>query len=227
MRRNQGVGELGVALWFLVAAFVALMIGRARAETAPVEPAPARTAPADPAPARTAAAEPAPPRTAPVVPSVAQPSPALAEGPSAVDLAAKTFRGQVLFSDVLIAPAAAFPSGDALVAALQRLKRSSVQGTDGFWRLHAVAFPSPVPTTASIELRATDTTEGSPRKLIKVFEIAAQPGQAELPIPDLVLTGVMGFQRGHRYELAVVGAGDQDAGAVKEDVYARGVVTLR
>jgi len=36
----------------------------------------------------------------------------------------------------------------------------------------------------------------------------------------------MGFQRGHRYELAVVGGGDEDAGAGKGDVYAQGVITL-
>lgn len=201
MRRNSGVGELGVAFWFLVAAFFALMIGRARAETAPAAPAP-------------------------VVASVSQPSPALDEGLSAVDVAAKAFRGQVLFSDVLIAPASAFPPGDAMVGALQRLKRSSVQGTDGFWRLHAVAFPSPVPPGGSYRLRATDTTPGKDRKQIKVFEISAQPGQSELEISDLVLTDVMGFQRGHRYELAVVGGADDDAGAGKEDVYAQGVITL-
>jgi hypothetical protein len=206
MRRNNGVGELGVAFWFLVAAFFALMIGRARAETAP---------------AATPAAHPAP-----VVASVSQPSPALDEGPSAVDVAAKTFRGQVLFSDVMIAPASAFPSGDAMVGALQRLKRASVQGTDGFWRLHVVAFPSPVPSSGTYRLRATDTTGGKERKQIKVFEIAAQPGQPELEISDLVLTDVMGFERGHRYELSVVAGGDEDAGAGKADVYAQGVITL-
>ena len=216
MRRNSGVGELGVAFWFLVAAFFALMIGRARAETAP--------APAHPAPAPAVAPAAAPP--APVLASVSQPSPAVDEGPSAVDLAAKTFRGQVLFSDVLIAPASAFPPGDAMVGALQRLKRSAVQGTDGFWRLHAVAFPSPLPPGGSYRLRATDTTPGKDRKAIRVFEISAQPGQAELEIPDLVLTDVMGFQRGHRYELAVVGGADEDAGAGKGDVYAQGVITL-
>lgn len=203
MRRNSGVGELGVAFWFLVAAFFALMMGRARAETPP------------------AAAPPAP-----VVASVSQPAPALDEGPSAIDVAAKTFRGQVLFSDVMIAPASAFPSGDAMVGALQRLKRSSVQGTDGFWRLHAVAFPSPLPPGGTYRLRATDTTSGKDRKQIKVFEINAPAGQSELAISDLVLTDVMGFQRGHRYELAVVGGADEDAGAGKEDVYAQGVITL-
>ncbi len=45
-------------------------------------------------------------------------------------------------------------------------------------------------------------------------------------MPDLVLTDVMGFKAGHSYEIAVVGAGDADAGAGKEDVYAQGVITL-
>jgi len=74
--------------------------------------------------------------------------------------------------------------------------------------------------------RATDTTAGKDRKQIKVFEISAPAGQSELAISDLVLTDVMGFQRGHRYELAVVGGGDEDAGAGKGDVYAQGVITL-
>ncbi len=79
-------------------------------------------------------------------------------------MAAKAFRGQVLFSDVMIAPASAFPSGDAMVTALQRLKRSSVEGTGGFWRLHVVAFPNPVPTGGTYRLLAKDTTEGQPHK---------------------------------------------------------------
>ena len=196
-------GEVGIGLWFLVAAFVTMMVGRAHAEQAP------------------------PPRPTPVVASLTPP-PSLvpATGPLAVDVAAKTFRGQVLFSDVLIAPASAFPSGDAMVTALQRLKRSSVQGTDGFWRVHAVAFPSPVPTGGSYRLLATDTTAGQPRKQVKVFEISGQPGQAELEISDLVLTDVMGFERGHRYELEVVGGDDGGAGAGKADVFAQGVITL-
>lgn len=202
MRRRWGEGELGVALWFLVAAFVALMIGRAHAEPAP------------------------PPHAAPAITPAAPPAPAPAEGATAVDAAAKAFHGQVLFSDVMIAPASAFPSGDAMVGALQRLKRQSVQGTDGFWRLHAVAFPSPVPTSGTYRLRATDTTNDKQRKQVKVFEISGQPGQPELEISDLVLTDVMGFQRGHRYELAVIGGGEDDATAGKADVYAQGVITL-
>jgi hypothetical protein len=195
-------GEAGIALWFLVAAFVALMMGRARAEPAP-QPA------------------------APVVASMApSPETAAPSAPLAVDVAAKAFRGQVLFSDVMIAPASAFPSGDAMVTALQRLKRSSVEGTGGFWRLHVVAFPSPVPTGGTYRLLATDTTEGQPHKQVKEFQIGGQPGQAELEISDLVLTDVMGFQRGHRYELQVVSEGADEGAAGKADVCAKGVITL-
>ncbi|MES1166162.1 MAG: hypothetical protein ABUR63_10410 [Verrucomicrobiota bacterium] len=193
---------MGIALWLLVAAFAALMIGRAHAEEA-----------------RPAAGP-------PVVASMAQPSTSTPEGASAVDAAAKAFRGQVILSDVMIAPAAAFPSGDAMVGALQRLKRTTVHGVDGFWRLHMVAFPSPVPAGGTFRLRATDTADGKQPKPIRVFEISAQPGHPEVEMPDLVLTDVMGFKPGHSYEIAVVGSGDAGEGAGKEDVYAQGVITL-
>jgi hypothetical protein len=196
MRRTNGP-EVGIAFWFLVAAFMALMMGRARAEEAP---------------------------SAPSAPSALATTPA--PGLSAVDVAAKTFRGQVVFSDVLIAPAAEFPSGDALVGALQRLKRSAVQGTDGFWRLHMVAFPSPVPSSGTYRLRATDTTNPKERKQVKVFEIGGPASRPELEVKDLVLTDVMGFKPGHRYEIAVIGTGDDEGTAGKEDVYAQGVITL-
>jgi hypothetical protein len=198
MRRSGP--EVGIAFWFLVAAFMALIVGRARA----AEPAPA---------------EPPPPGPSALVTT---PTP----GPSAVDVAAKAFRGQIVFSDVMIAPAAVFPSGDALVGALQRLKRSTVQGTEGFWRLHMVAFPSPVPPGGTYRLRATDTTNPKERKQVKVFEIGGQAGQAELEVKDLVLTDVMGFKSGHRYEIAVMSSGDDEGAAGKEDVYAQGVITL-
>jgi hypothetical protein len=213
MRRNGQGPEVGIAFWFLVAAFMALMMGRARAaEPVPAEPAPAAQVPAVPAP---------PAASAPSA-LITTPAPGL----SAVDVAAKTFRGQVVFSDVLIAPAADFPSGDAMVGALQRLKRSTVQGTEGFWRMHMVAFPSPVPPGGTYRLRATDTTNPKARKQVKVFEIGAQAGQPELEVKDLVLTDVMGFKPGHSYEIAVVGAGDDPAATGKEDVYAQGVITL-
>ena len=178
MRQNGK--EARIALWFLVAAFAALMIGRAHAEE--VRPAPAAPAVAAPAAAPVAARPPRrcdprrrprtlrrPPPCAPhrrrpgraappVVASMSQPSASTSEG-LRVDAAAKAFRGQVILSDVMIAPAAAFPSGDAMVGALQRLKRSTVYGADGFWRLHMVAFPSPAPAGGTYRLRATDTTD--------------------------------------------------------------------
>jgi len=271
MRQNGN--ELGIALWFLVAAFAALMIGRAHAEELRPGTAPAATAPAaapaapaapatvtSPAPAATRAAGLAPagapataasvtaPATAspagtasrpvaaasavapsaavaapPVLASMSQPPSSTPDGASAVDAAAKTFRGQVILSDVMIAPASAFTSGDAMVGALQRLKRSTVHGTDGFWRLHMIAFPSPAPAGGTYRLRATDTADGKQRKPIRVFEISAQPGHSEVEMPDLVLTDHMGFKAGHSYEIAVVGS---DSGAGKEDVYAQGVITL-
>lgn len=243
MRQNGN--ELGIAFWFLVAAFAALMIGRAHAEEAPR--APAAIAPAAAASPRANASTPPVPAAAPasapstvaaggpaaaalvappVVASMSQPSASTPEGSSAVDSAAKAFRGQVILSDVMIAPASAFTSGDAMVSALHRLKRTTVQGVDGFWRLHMVAFPSPVPAGGTYRLRATDTAEGKQHKPTRVFEISAQPGHPEVEMPDLVLTDVMGFKAGHSYEIAVVGTGDAETGAGKEDVYAQGVITL-
>ena len=220
MRQNGN--EAGVALWLLVvAAFAALMIGRAHAEEA--RPAPAAPAALAPAPApHAAAAVAAPPASAapapaapaaaapaiaapPVVASMSQPAASPPEGALAVDAAARTFRGQVILSDVMIAPAAAFTSGDAMVGALQRLKRSTVHGVDGFWRLHMIAFPSPAPADGTYRLRATDTSDRKQRKPVKVFEISAQPGHPEVEMPDLVLTDVMGFKAGHSYDIAVVG----------------------
>ncbi len=61
---------------------------------------------------------------------------------------------------------------------------------------------------------------------MKVFEVGGQAGKPELEISDLVLTDVMGFQRGHRYELQVVSDGADDVPAGKADVCAQGVITL-
>jgi len=113
-----------------------------------------------------------------------------------------------------------------MVGALQRLKRSTVHGVDGFWRLHMIAFPSPLPAGGTYRLRATDTASGKQHQPTKVFEISPQPGHPEVEMPDLVLTDVMGFKAGHSYRIAIVGGGDAETGAGKEDVYAQGVITL-
>jgi hypothetical protein len=135
------------------------------------------------------------------------------------------FHGQVVFSDVLIAAPAQFPSDAAMTEALRRLKRTTVEGADGFWRLHLVAFLDPAPRSASFRLRATDVTDPHDRREVRVFEVDGQPGQNELAINDLVVTEVMGFARGHRYEIAVIPRADELA-AGKADVYAKGVITL-
>jgi len=179
MRRDAAVA--GVGFWFLVMAFLALMVGRARADV-----------PADPG----------------------------------SEAAWKQFHGKLVFSDILIAQPAQFQSGDQMVEALNRLKRTAVQGTDGFWRMHMVAFLDPVPQTTNFRLRATDVTRPQDRHEVKVFEVSGEPGQVELAINDLVLTEVMGFERGHRYEIAILPGGDDLPPAGKGDVYAKGVITL-
>ena len=135
------------------------------------------------------------------------------------------FHGQVVFSDIMIASPAQFPSDSAMSEALRRLKRTTVEGAEGFWRLHLVAFLDPAPRGAAFRLRATDVTNPNDRREVKTFEVDGQPGQNELAINDLVVTEVMGFERGHRYEIAVVSRED-DLPAGKGDVYAKGVITL-
>ena len=141
----------------------------------------------------------------------------------------RQFRGQVLFSDVLFAPSAEFPSAAARVASLRRSERSAIEGPNGFWRIHCVAFFDPVPTAGALILRATDVTDPKQRREVRVFEMSTEPGSKELPIDDFVLTDAMGFERGHRYEITLERGGDEPGTAAtgKRDVYAKGVVTLR
>lgn len=175
MRRDAAIAGLG--FWLLVAAFLALMGGRARAQD------------------------------------------------STRAVTSGKFQGEVVFSDVMIAPAAQFPTPAAMTDALRRLKRTTVEGADGFWRLHMVAFLDRAPPTGSFQLRATDVTDPKDRHEVKTFEVEGLPGENELPINDLVVTQFMGFERGHRYEIAVIPRGD-DQPAGKPDVYAKGVITL-
>ena len=112
-------GEAGMALWFLVAAFVALMVGRARAESAAPQPAPAL-----------ASMAPSPDTSAP-------------PAPLAVDVAAKAFRGQVLFSDVMIA------------RPLVRRTKSTAARIFGAMLPSPNAFCSSIRTASSIVRRAS------------------------------------------------------------------------
>ena len=205
MRREVALAGLG--FWLLVSALVALWGGRAHAEVKVATITPA----AQGAPVPTGA-------------SAAQGAPVPTGAPGA-GVTRGQFHGQVLFSDIMIASPAQFPSDSAMSEALRRLKRTTVEGTDGFWRLHMVAFLEPAPQGSSFRLRATDVTDPKDRREVKMFEVDGQPGQAELEINDLVVTNVMGFERGHRYEIAVMPRGD-NLPAGKGDVYAKGVITL-
>jgi hypothetical protein len=147
------------------------------------------------------------------------------------DLVWGQFRGKLLFSDVMLAPASAFPSESLRAASLRRLERSTIEGRGGFWRMHGQAFLDPVPTGGKLRLRAMDASEGDQKRDIRVFEVDIQPGQRDLPLADLVLTDAMGFVAGHRYEIVVErggpGGGDGTPDEGKRDVYAKGVITLR
>jgi hypothetical protein len=141
----------------------------------------------------------------------------------------RQFRGQVLFSDILFAPPTEFPSAATRVASLRRTERTVVEGPNGFWRIHCVAFLDPPAKTSALMLRATDVTDPKGRREVRVFEVTVEPGDKELAVDDLVLTEAIGFQHGHRYEVAVERGGEEPgtaAAAGKRDVYAKGVVTL-
>jgi hypothetical protein len=202
MRREVALAGLG--FWLLVSALVALWGGRAHADVRVATITPA----AQSAPGTTGAA-----------------AGQGASGAPGTGVTRGQFHGQVLFSDIMIASPAQFPSDAAMSEALRRLKRTTVEGTDGFWRLHMVAFLEPAPHGTSFRLRATDVTDPKDRREVKMFEVDGQPGQTELEINDLVVTNVMGFERGHRYEIAVIPRGE-DIPAGKGDVYAKGVITL-
>jgi hypothetical protein len=201
MRRDVAMAGLG--FWLLVSAFLALIGGRVRADASGTGAGPTPLAPSG------SASTPAP--TAPAAPAAA---PTWGQ-----------FHGQVVFSDVLIAPAAQFPSPAAMTDALRRLKRTTVEGAGGFWRLHMVAFLDPPPEGSAFQLRATDVTDPKDRREVRLFDVDGKPGERDLAINDLVVTEVMGFERGHRYEIAVIPRRD-DQPAGKGDVYAKGVITL-
>jgi hypothetical protein len=156
------------------------------------------------------------------------------------DEAWQAFHGQVVISDIMIAPSDAFESGATMVAALRRVERNAVGARDGFWRLHAVAFLDPILTSGTLRLRASDVTAPNQHDQVKIFDVRGQAGQKVVPLPDLVLTAAMGFQAGHKYELAIERVDDQTATDVvpvaggapaaasgKADVCAKGMITLR
>lgn len=149
---------------------------------------------------------------------------------SAGDQAWGQFRGQIVISDVLLAPD--FGSDRVMITSLNRMRRTVVQEVTGFWRLHMVAFLDEPAAGEMLHVVTRDLTAPDDRDRarrgdlppLRVFETPSEPGQKILHINDLVLTEGMGFKRGHEYGVTVEKE-TEDGG--KEDVYAQGVVTLR
>lgn len=161
---------------------------------------------------------------------------AVAPRASADDALWQAFRGRVIFSDVALAPEAAFNSSATMQAAVRRIERSTVDQRSGFWRLHILAFLDHPVDTNTLVLRATDVSDPRAPREVRVFQQSAQRGERELRIDDFVVTSAMGFASGGRYEIAVEAAPDEAANAGgapdakkagKADVYAKGVITLR
>src|SRR5436305_9372265 len=84
---------------------------------------------------------------------------ALAPRASADDALWQAFRGRVIFSDVALAPAAAFDSSATMQAAVRRIERSTVDQRSGFWRLHILAFLDRPVDKDALVLRATDVSD--------------------------------------------------------------------
>ncbi len=149
---------------------------------------------------------------------------------SAGEQAWDQFRGQIVFSDVLLA--SDFGSDRVMITSLNRMRRSVVQEVSGFWRLHLVAFLDTPAAGEMLHVVARDLTAPEDRARarrgelppLRVFETPSDPGQRIVHMNDLVLTEGMGFRPGHEYGVTVEKE-TEDGG--KEDVYAQGVITLR
>jgi len=158
---------------------------------------------------------------------------AFAPAASADETLWRAFRGRVTFSDIALAPESNFESPAMMAAALQRIQRSAVEQTAGFWRLHVLAFLDRPAATGALVLRATDVTDRRAPREVRVFEVPAERGAKELRLDDFVVTETMGFQRNATYEIAIeaapetVGGAPETRKAGKADVYAKGVITLR
>ena len=152
----------------------------------------------------------------------------------------RTFRGRVMFSDIAPAPADNFPSGAARTAALQRIGRTSIEQTGGFWRIHMVVFLDRPAGTDTLLLRAFDVGAPEARAVrafeprqVRVFEVPVERGAHEVSLDDFVVTEGMGFERGKSYEFSIEALPEEGSPLAetkktgKADVYAKGVITLR
>ena len=128
---------------------------------------------------------------------------------AAGDQAWGQFRGQIVISDVLLAPD--FGSDRVMITSLNRMRRTSVQEVTGFWRLHLVAFLDEPAAGEMLHVVTRDLTAPDDRDRarrgelapLRVFETPSEPGQKILHMNDLVLTEGMGFKRGHEYGVTV------------------------
>ena len=89
----------------------------------------------------------------------------------------RQFRGRVVVSDYFIAPAASFPSPDAMVAALRRMERATIEASAGFWRLHLYAFLDRTPDGDGLRLLATDVTDAREPREVRAFDLKAAAGR--------------------------------------------------
>lgn len=141
--------------------------------------------------------------------------------PALSDAAWQEFRGKVIVSDVLLA--SQFGSDQVKINSLNRVQRTAVTGAEGFWRLHFIAFLDRPIGGDTVNLTAYETGDKT-RRAVKTFEVPVPPGSKELHLNNFVVSEGMGFRRGQSYDLVVEPA-DKVNG--KQDVVARGVITLR
>jgi hypothetical protein len=139
--------------------------------------------------------------------------PAQAGEPAPAELA-----GQVVVSDVMLAPGVG-------AVALKRFQRAVVRQVAGFWRLHMMAFLDREVDGDAVALGVYDVTSPGERKQVKVFDVPVESGARTVHLNDFVVSPPMGFEAGHKYEVAIEPAGGDRGG--KRDAYAKGVVTLR
>jgi hypothetical protein len=161
-------------------------------------------------------------------------APAPAMGPLAQEIAAASppsdaawqeFRGKVVVSDTLLA--SQFGSDAVKISSLHRFQRAAVNGAEGVWRLHFIAFLKTPIDGDTVNLIAYESGDKS-QQPVRVFEVPVQAGAREVHLNNFVVSESMGFRRGQAYELVIEAPGKtSEAAHGKQDVAARGMITLR
>ena len=141
------------------------------------------------------------------------------------DAAWQEFRGKVVVSDTLLA--SQFGSDAVKISSLHRFQRAAVNGAEGVWRLHFIAFLKAPIDGESVNLIAYESGDKN-HQPVRVFEVPVPPGSRELHLNNFVVSESMGFRRGQAYELVIEAPGKTSVAAHgKQDVAARGMITLR